>query len=106
MRYRIITLKPPLNHDKLSVRLFNEIYNNGLNAIASASTLDIPLLIAHGDADAITSAKASEEFANACPTAILKIWPGLRHETHNEHNKDKVIRFYVNWVADQLAKQH
>ena len=98
--------KDPLNHDKLSVRLFNEIHNNGLNAIASAATIDVPLLIAHGNADAITSAKASEEFANACPTATLKIWPGLRHETHNEHNQDEVIRFYVNWVVDQLAKQH
>ena len=81
--------KAPLNHDKLSVRLFNEIHNNGLNAIVSASALDIPFLIAHGDADAITSAKASEEFANACPIAMLKTWPGLRHETHNEQIRMK-----------------
>lgn len=95
-------LSDPLNHDSISVRLANEIMNSGLNALASASRVTTPLLIAHGDADAITSAKASEAFADACPSATLKIWPGLRHETHNEHNQDEVIAFYVNWVTDQL----
>lgn len=96
-------LNDPLNHDTISVRLANEIMDNGLHAIASASTLNLPLLLAHGDADAITSPKASESFSDACTTATLKIWPGLRHETHNEHNQNEVIAFYVKWVADHLA---
>lgn len=95
----------PLNHDKISVRLFNEIYKNGLLAIEKAATIKIPVLIAHGDADAITSPVGSDEFATNCPQALLKIWPGLRHETHNEHNKAEVIVFYVNWVKEKLANQ-
>lgn len=94
----------PLNHDKISVRLFNEVYKNGLSAIENAANIQMPVLLAHGDADAITSVKGSEEFVANCPQAILKIWPGLRHETHNEHNQDEVIEFYVSWVLNQLNK--
>jgi alpha-beta hydrolase superfamily lysophospholipase len=93
----------PLNHDKISARLFNEIYKHGLLAIDQATKIQVPVLVAHGDNDRITSAKASEAFATNCPQATLKIWPGLRHETHNEHNKEEVIDFYVNWVKEKLT---
>jgi alpha-beta hydrolase superfamily lysophospholipase len=92
----------PLNHDKISVRLFNEIYKNGLLAIETAGRINIPVLVAHGDADNITSAKGSEAFVANSEHAMLKIWPGLRHETHNEHNNEEVIRFYVDWVKHKL----
>ncbi len=94
----------PLNHDKISVRLFNEIYSNGLLAIENAANIKIPVLLAHGDTDDITSPGGSDEFAANCPQAMLKIWPGLRHETHNEHNQEDVIAYYVNWVLNQLRK--
>lgn len=93
----------PLNHDKVSVRLFNEIYKKGISAINNATAINIPLLIAHGSDDAITSANGSEEFAGNCKTARLKIWAGLRHETHNEHNQDEVIGFYVEWVKNNYS---
>jgi len=96
--------KDPLNHDKVSVRLFNEIYKAGLSAIKNASDIDIPLLIAHGESDAITSAEGSEEFAANSSMATLKIWPELRHETHNEHNQNEVIAFYVDWVKKSLLR--
>ena len=92
----------PFIHDKISVRLFNEVYNNGLLAIEKAAKVKIPVLISHGDADAITSAQASNEFAAICNQATLKIWPGLRHETHNEHNKEEVIDFYVAWTSNNI----
>lgn len=94
----------PLIHDKISVRLFNEIYKNGLTAIENAANIKIPVLLAHGDADLITSAQGSDEFVANCPQAKLKLWPGLRHETHNEHNQEEVIAYYVNWVLNQLRK--
>ncbi len=92
----------PLNHGTISVRLFNELYKNGLSAIEDAGKINIPVLVAHGDGDNITSAKGSEAFSHNCPQATLKIWPGLRHETHNEHNKEEVIGYYVDWVGKQF----
>jgi len=92
----------PLNHDKISVRLFNEIYKNGLLAIEKAVNIKIPVLITHGDDDNITSQEGSKAFASNNPQATLKIWPGLRHETHNEHNKEEVIDFYVAWAKNHI----
>ena len=91
-----------LIHDKISVRLFNEIYKNGLLAIERAGNIKLPVLLAHGDEDAITSPKGTDEFLANCPQATLKIWPGLRHETHNEHNKEEVLDFYVDWVKNNI----
>ena len=94
----------PLNHDRITGGLFMEINAMGEKAISSASNLTTPILLAHGSEDKITSAKGSEAFAvNALPKMVdLKIWDGLRHETHNEHNKEEVINHYVDWVLGRL----
>ena len=92
----------PLNHDKISVRLFNEIYKNGLTAIEKAARIKIPVLVTHGDDDNITSQEGSKAFAAINTQATLKVWPGLRHETHNEHNKEEVIDFYVAWAKNNI----
>lgn len=93
----------PLNHDRITVRLFNEIYKYGLHAIENAADINTLVLIGHGEVDAITSADASKEFTANCPSASMKIWPGLRHEPHNEHNQDEVIDYYVEWVTSKLG---
>ncbi|VAW29234.1 Lysophospholipase; Monoglyceride lipase; putative, partial [hydrothermal vent metagenome] len=79
----------PLNHDRITGGLFMEINRMGEKAIEMAGTLKKPILLAHGSEDKITSPKASEAFASAAPKGMvdLKLWDGLRHETHNEHNK-------------------
>ncbi|MCF6360694.1 MAG: lysophospholipase [Cyclobacteriaceae bacterium] len=95
-----------LNHDRITAGLFMEIDKMGAKAIKMANTLKTLILLAHGTADNITSPKASEAFAKEAPTdkVELKFWNGLRHETHNEHNKEEVIRFYVNWAVERLKK--
>lgn len=95
----------PLNHDRITGGLFMEINSMGEKAISNASNLKAPILLAHGKEDQITSALGSEDFSkNAPPELIeLKIWEGLRHETHNEH-KEEVIDYYVNWVVSHLKK--
>jgi len=94
----------PLNHDRITAGLFMEINTMGEKAISSANNLKTPILLAHGSEDNITSVIGSEAFTtNAIPEMVnLKIWNGLRHETHNEHNKQEVISYYVNWVKDRL----
>ncbi len=94
----------PLNHDRITGGLFMEINAMGEKAIAVANTLKTPILLAHGSADNITSPKGAEEFARNTPANMveLKIWDGLRHETHKEHNKEEVISYYVDWVMERL----
>ena len=56
----------------------------------------------HGSADPITSAKASQEFAQKVGNkATLKIWDGLYHEIHNELEKTEVFNTMLDWLGKQ-----
>ncbi|MEI6289530.1 MAG: lysophospholipase [Chloroflexota bacterium] len=92
----------PLVHDKISVRLYTSMYGNGLWALEHASDLKIPMLLMHGSADGLTSAKASEEFARKAGKLVtLRIWDGFYHEIHNEPEKFEVLQTIVSWLDQQ-----
>ena len=96
--------KDPLVHDQASARLFVEFYEAGYWALEHASRLELPLLLAHGSDDSLTSAQASQEFSTkAGDLCTLKIWDGYLHETHNELEKEEVIAFYINWAEKQIS---
>jgi alpha-beta hydrolase superfamily lysophospholipase len=93
----------PLVHDQASVRLFIEFYEAGTWALNHAQELTLPMLLAHGSLDPITSAAASQEFSvKAGDLCTLKIWNGLLHETHNEIEKDEVIAYYIQWAESKI----
>ncbi len=97
-------LKDPLVHGQASARLFVEFYEAGYWALDHADQLALPLLLAHGSVDSLTSAQASIDFAaHAGDFCTLKIWDGYFHETHNEPEKDDVISFYLKWAENQLS---
>lgn len=93
----------PLVHDKISARMFVECYQNGLWALAHADRNKIPILMYHGTDDQITSAEASNEFAKSLNDNITYTqWEGIRHEPHNDLNKDEVLAAVVQWVEKSL----
>jgi acylglycerol lipase len=90
----------PLVHDKISAQLFVEMYETGNWALEHAAEFPLPLLLMHGSADPITSAKASQEFAEKAGDKVtLKIWDGLYHEIHNEPEKAEVFKVMLDWLA-------
>ena len=91
----------PLVHDKISARLFVAIYDSGLWALEHAAEFPLPLLLMHGAADPITSAKASQEFAQKAGNKVtLKVWDGLYHEIHNELEQAEVFNFMLDWLGN------
>lgn len=91
----------PLVHDKISAGLFFTVYSAGLWALENADKLSIPGLLTHGDQDALTSHEASKEFANRVGNNLeFKLWEGLKHEPHNEPQKEKVFSFVSDWVMN------
>ena len=89
----------PLVHNKISVRLAKGMLDAGEWALAHAAEFPLPLLLVHGTADILTSAKATEEFAAKVPgDCTLKLWPGFYHETHNEPEKAEVLAFMIDWL--------
>jgi alpha-beta hydrolase superfamily lysophospholipase len=87
-------------HDRLSVRLGIDILETGEWALAHAAELHLPLLLMHGDADRLTSASASREFAaRAGEGCTLKIWSGGYHELHNEPERAEVLTYLSDWLS-------
>ncbi|NOQ23938.1 MAG: alpha/beta fold hydrolase [Bacteroidales bacterium] len=94
-----------LVHEKISARMFFEIYKAGDWVLKSADKINLPLLIQHGNDDNVTSYKASKEFAekgiDLNKDVTYKEWPGLYHELHNELEKDEVFEFILNWLEEK-----
>ena len=92
-------INDPLVHYKISINFYNEVNEKGKWILGNYNRLKIPLLLMHGDADKITSYKASEEFAqNSKKLTTLKIWDNMYHELHNEIDNNKVFDYIINWI--------
>jgi alpha-beta hydrolase superfamily lysophospholipase len=76
---------------------------SALDAIAwsdkHVSEWTLPVLFMHGEKDQLAYAEGSKEFAGKIKAdCILKIWPGLYHEVHNEPEKEQVFEYMLNWL--------
>lgn len=92
----------PLVHRNVSAGLFLSVYKKGKEAMKLGSKVRLPTLVMHGTEDPITSFKASREFARTLPKGQWKPWSRLRHEPHNELEKEEVMEFVYGWIKSQL----
>ncbi|MGC9374047.1 MAG: lysophospholipase [Bacteroidales bacterium] len=99
-------IKDPLVHEKISARMFFEVYKAGNWVLEHPDLMNIPVLLQHGNADKITSYKASVELAEKAhklnKDITFKEWEGMYHELHNELNYKEVFKFVVEWIGNQL----
>lgn len=94
----------PLVHDKITARLFVELFDSGEWALNRAGEFTLPLLLMHGSADRLTSANATREFArNGGKNISLHIWDGWYHEIHNEADQAEVFKVMIDWLNERLA---
>lgn len=94
----------PLVHDKITARLFVELFDSGEWALNRAGEFTLPLLLMHGSADRLTSANATREFArNGGKNISLHIWDGWYHEIHNEADQAEVFKVMLDWLNGRLA---
>lgn len=97
--------KDPQVHDKVSLALFNALFQNGLRLIHQAQEVKIPVLVCHGNRDQITATLGSEQYANNLgENAEFKIWQDAFHEPHHDTEKEAVMQFYANWVLGTVKK--
>lgn len=89
----------PLNHGRISFRLFHEIVFWGNWAMENTSELVVPTLLMHGTADKITSPQASMRVFNSNPEKINFVpWEGKFHELHNENVRHEVAEAVTRWI--------
>ena len=93
----------PLVHNRITP-------NTGVYMLAQADALNayqgevqLPLLIMHGTEDRIISFSAAKAFAHRVKGRIeFKAWEGSYHEAHNDLDKEEVIDYAKNWLANHI----
>lgn len=91
-----------LVHGLISVGLYNSAIKAAEESLERAGEISVPLLIAHGRDDMITSPSGSVDIASAAPHATLKLWDGGYHELHNDLMKEEHFEFITDWINTLL----
>jgi alpha-beta hydrolase superfamily lysophospholipase len=88
-----------LLHKFTTVRFYFEAAK-AASEIVGTPMIDCPVLFSFGDADQVTSCKAAEDYLLRlqAPSKTFKVYPGLRHELHNETERVQVMADYVEWM--------
>jgi acylglycerol lipase len=92
-----------LLHNFITVRMYFEAEKAAASLLASPA-VQMPILLTHGDEDSVTSLQATRDFFQRlkAPSKTLKIYPGLRHELHNETERARVLNDYLEWIRVRL----
>ena len=72
---------------------------------AAAAGLTLPVYLFHGDADRLTDPAGSQEIHDLWGSAdrTLRLWPGSRHETLNDLDREAVATELLRWVRAHCA---
>ena len=94
-----------LVHHQMSARMYFASRAAGERALAGAGRLRTPLLLLHGDDDPVTSHHATCEFFERVGSddKTLRIYPANRHETHNDLDREVVLREVGEWIAARVG---
>jgi acylglycerol lipase len=97
--------KDPLNHNKISLRLFYQTCEAGKRAMKSIYKINIPMLVLHGTGDTYTSCRASNDFVrnSGQKTKFIQYNEGL-HQLHNDICNELVLSDILEWLEKTLQK--
>lgn len=87
-----------LVHGLISVGLYSSVNDAAAETVSRAAEISVPLLLAHGRDDMLTSPAGSVMVAEAAPKATLKLWDGGYHELHNDILRDDHFDFIIEWI--------
>jgi alpha-beta hydrolase superfamily lysophospholipase len=96
-------VKDPLNQHKSTVRFAHAAFGEQRRVAASLDRLSIPTLVIHGADDQIVSTEASTPLERL-QGVTRKVYPGLRHELHNELAGPQVIADELEWIRDRVIR--
>jgi alpha-beta hydrolase superfamily lysophospholipase len=94
-------ISDPLVFTKATIQ-FGDLYLKAMAAArASISAIDRPTLVVHGTDDEIVPPSASASLA-ASPHVERKMFPGIRHELHNEPESPEILAYITRWIESRL----
>ena len=91
----------PLNEKRTTLRFAREGIAEQARVRGSVTRLTIPTLVIHGGDDRLVPPAASAVLETS-PLVARRVYPGLRHEVHNEPEGADVVAEVVAWLAASL----
>jgi alpha-beta hydrolase superfamily lysophospholipase len=92
----------PLVYTKATTRMGMEIFNAQDRSREVIQHIETPTLVIHGGDDPLVPPSASAPLA-ALDSVDRKVYPGLRHELHNEPEQVQVLSEIAAWLDSTLA---
>lgn len=89
---------------RISARMFFAVHAQGERVIADAGLVRAPLLLLHGDADAVTCWRATVDLHGSVASAdrTLRIFPAAVHELHNDVIRTEVMEVVGSWLVARI----
>ncbi|HLX35083.1 MAG TPA: lysophospholipase [Candidatus Limnocylindrales bacterium] len=94
-------LADPLNEHRSTVRLGTAAIAEQQRVTRRLHDLAIPTLVIHGGDDQLVPTASSQAFEGR-RGVTRRVYPGARHEVHNETERDQVIDDVVAWIREQV----
>lgn len=91
----------PLVETRATTRFGKVVYAEQDRLAPHHGDILIPTLVIHGADDELVQPAASAGLA-ASPSVFRKLYPGLRHELHNEPEGGQVIGDVLDWIQAKL----
>ena len=95
----------PLNQHATTFRFGAEALREQGRIRGAFDRLSIPTLVYHGGEDRLVPT-ASSEVLGTLPGVERRVYPGLRHESHNEPEGPAVIADVVTWLRGVVPSVH
>ena len=96
----------PLIHHTATARWGTETLNAIDRVKSRMAEIRLPILILHGEADKVNSVEGSRElFENVSSSdKEIHVYPGGKHEPHNDTIRGEVVSDVEKWLSRQLEK--
>jgi alpha-beta hydrolase superfamily lysophospholipase len=98
-------VRDPLNQHKSTVRFAHAAFGEQRRVAAALDRLTMPTFVVHGADDQIVPTAVSAPLARLSGVT-RKVYPGLRHELHNEMVGPLVIEDELAWMRDRVSRLH
>jgi alpha-beta hydrolase superfamily lysophospholipase len=98
-------LGDPLNQHKSTVRFAHAAFGEQRRVAAALDRLSIPSLVVLGADDRIVPRAASEPLEGQ-PGVTRRVYPGLRHELHNESDGPRIETDVIAWIRERASRLH
>jgi acylglycerol lipase len=73
--------------------------------LADGTPIPLPTYVIHGNDDPIVPVGASAPLVDGRPNVTRRVYPGLRHETHNEPEGPSVVDDTIAWLRETVSRR-